>query len=233
MRLDKVLAHMGFGSRKEVKELIKKSKVTVNDYVMKSGKYNVNPYEDEIMVNHIPVDYRKYIYIMLHKPAGFLSATEDVKDQTVVELLDPEFQLFDPFPVGRLDKDTEGLLLLTNDGQLAHELLSPKKEVNKTYLVEVEKNLTTENVQHFLDGVTLEDGYQAKPAKLQILDERQAKITITEGKCHQVKRMFKAVGNKVIYLKRLSMGSLQLDEQVKKGNYRELTEDELGELLSN
>src|SRR5699024_8066566 len=124
MRLDKTLAHMGFGSRKEVKELIKKSKVTVNDQVIKNGKIDVNPYEDDIMVNHIPVEYRKYIYIMLNKPAGYLSATEDFKDQTVIDLLEPDLQLFEPFPVGRLDKDTEGLLLLTNEDRKSTRLNS-------------------------------------------------------------------------------------------------------------
>jgi len=235
MRLDKVLAHMGFGSRKEVKELIKKSKVTVNDDVMKNGKYSVNPYEDEIMVNHIPVDYRKYIYIMLNKPAGFLSATEDIKDQTVVELLEPEFQLFDPFPVGRLDKDTEGLLLLTNNGQLAHQLLSPKKEVEKTYYAKVRGRVTVDDINAFNKGVTLDDGYHTKPARLDILTRgpiSEIELTITEGKFHQVKRMFEAVDKEVIYLRRERMGELYLDESLPLGDYRELTNKELEYCLS-
>src|SRR5699024_1281937 len=226
MRLDKFLANMGYGSRKDVKGLVKKKHVTVNGKLIKKADIKIDPFQDVVFCMGEQVEYKEYIYIMLHKPQGVISATEDTSQKTVIDLLKGKDKILNPFPVGRLDIDTEGLLLLTNDGQLAHELLSPQKEVNKTYIVEVQKNQTSENVQKVLDGVTLEDGYQAKPAKLQILDERQAKITITEGKFHQVKRMFKAVGNKVIYLKRLSMGSLQLDEQGKKGNYRELTEDE-------
>jgi|SRR5690625_63044 len=234
MRLDKTLAHMGFGSRKEVKELIKKSKVTVNDQVIKNGKIDVNPYEDDIMVNHIPVEYRKYIYIMLNKPAGYLSATEDFKDQTVIDLLEPDLQLFEPFPVGRLDKDTEGLLLLTNDGQLAHHMLSPKKGVKKTYYARVSGRVTEEDREAFEKGVTLDDGYVTKPAKLEILTRgtmSEIELTITEGKFHQVKRMFQAVGKEVIYLRRERMGELYLDESLPLGSYRELNKKELNDCL--
>lgn len=235
MRLDKVLAHMGFGSRKEVKELIKKSKVTVNDQVVKNGKVNVNPYEDDIMVNHVPVEYRKYIYIMLNKPAGYISATEDFKDKTVIDLLKPDFQLFDPFPVGRLDKDTEGLLLLTNNGQLAHQLLSPKKEVEKTYYAKVSGRVTQDDREAFKEGVTLDGGYFTKPAKLEIITcgtISEIELTITEGKFHQVKRMFESVDKEVIYLKRERMGELYLDESLPLGSYRELTKEELSYCLS-
>lgn len=235
MRLDKVLAHMGFGSRKEVKELIKKSKVTVNDQVVKNGKVNVNPYEDDIMVNHVPVEYRKYIYIMLNKPAGYISATEDFKDKTVIDLLEPDFQLFDPFPVGRLDKDTEGLLLLTNNGQLAHQLLSPKKEVEKTYYAKVSGRVTEDDREAFKEGVTLDGGYFTKPAKLEIITcgtISEIELTITEGKFHQVKRMFESVDKEVIYLKRERMGELYLDESLPLGSYRELTKEELSYCLS-
>ena len=235
MRLDKVLAHMGFGSRKEVKELIKKSKVTVNDQVVKNGKAYVNPYEDDIMVNHVPVEYRKYIYIMLNKPAGYISATEDFKDKTVIDLLEPDFQLFDPFPVGRLDKDTEGLLLLTNNGQLAHQLLSPKKEVEKTYYAKVSGRVTQDDREAFKEGVTLDGGYFTKPAKLEIITcgtISEIELTITEGKFHQVKRMFESVGKEVIYLKRERMGELYLDESLPLGSYRELTKEELSYCLS-
>lgn len=235
MRLDKLLAHMGFGSRKEVKELIKKNKVTVNDQVAKNGKMTIDPYKDDVTVNHIPVNYRKYIYIMLNKPAGYLSATEDLRDKTVIDLLPSEFRLFEPFPVGRLDKDTEGLLLITNNGQLAHQLLSPKKEVEKTYYAQVDGRMTEADQRAFKKGVTLDDGYHTKPAELKILTRgstSEIELTITEGKFHQVKRMVEAVGKEVTYLKRERMGELHLDESLPLGAYRELTSTELTYCLS-
>lgn len=151
MRLDKFLANMGLGSRKEVKDLVKKKHVTVNGKLIKKTDIKIDPFQDVVSCKGEQIEYKKYIYLMLHKPQGVISATEDTSQKTVIDLLKGKDKILNPFPVGRLDKDTEGLLLLTNDGQLAHELLSPKKEVNKTYLVEVEKNLTTENVQHFLN----------------------------------------------------------------------------------
>jgi 16S rRNA pseudouridine516 synthase len=167
---------------------------------------------------------------MMNKPQGVISATEDKYDQTVIDLLDPEFQHFEPFPVGRLDKDTEGFLLLTNDGKLTHNLLSPKKGVPKTYYAHIEGIVTADDCERFAEGVLLDDGYLTKPGQLKILksDEvSEIELTITEGKFHQVKRMFESVDKRVVYLKRISMGPLLLDETLPLGTYRELTEQEL------
>ena len=167
---------------------------------------------------------------MLNKPDGYISATFDKRDPIVLDLIDKEALIFEPFPVGRLDKDTEGLLVLTNDGQLAHRVLSPKKHVPKTYYAKVEGVVTEEDVKAFADGVILDDGYETMPAELEILksDEiSEIELTIHEGKFHQVKRMFESVGKKVVYLKRLSMGKLKLDEGLALGKYRELTEEEV------
>ncbi|WP_106496855.1 pseudouridine synthase [Lentibacillus sp. Marseille-P4043] len=235
MRLDKLLANTGFGSRKDVKGLLKKKQVTVNDLVQKDGSVHVDPAKDIIIVNGKSVQYQKYLYIMLHKPQGCISATVDDKERTVVDLLSESHQHFNPFPVGRLDKDTEGLLLLTNDGELAHQLTSPKKKIKKTYAARVSGLVTDEDIVLFKRGIVLEDGYKTKPAELIILqagDISEIELTITEGKYHQVKRMFEAVGKKVTYLKRLSMGELQLDGTLIKGEYRELTEEELSYCLS-
>ncbi|WP_010096203.1 pseudouridine synthase [Ornithinibacillus scapharcae] len=230
MRLDKLLSNMGYGSRKDVKLIVKNKRVTVNSKVIKDSGIKVDPNHDAIMVDGIKVEYKPYIYIMMNKPPGVISATEDRVDKTVIDLLTPEFKHYDPFPVGRLDKDTEGLLLITNDGQLAHQLLSPKKDIEKTYYARISGNVTDIDIEEFAKGVILEDGYQAKPAKLKIIQsgaKSEIEVTITEGKYHQVKRMFEAVGKKVIYLKRLSMGELRLDETLKLGTYRELNEAEL------
>lgn len=230
MRLDKMLANMGFGSRKVVKDLLKKKQVTVNGDVIKDNSKHVDAVKDRVEVNGKIVQYQKYIYLMLHKPQGVVSATVDDVDKTVVDLLSDAYRHFNPFPVGRLDKDTEGLLLLTNDGELAHQLTSPKKEIEKTYYAKIEGLVTDSDVETFQCGVILDDGYQAKPAELAILhagELSEIEITITEGKYHQVKRMFEAVDKKVIFLKRLSMGDLQLDTKLPSGEYRELTEEEL------
>lgn len=235
MRLDKLLSNMGMGSRKEVKALLKKKQVTINEVFVKDGSIKVDPELDEITVNGKVIHYQKYIYLMMNKAPGFISATTDNRDKTVIDLLDEDVKHFEPFPVGRLDKDTEGLLLLTNDGVLAHQLVSPKKNIGKTYYAKIQGNVTVSDVSLFKEGIVLEDGYKAKPAELEILksgDISEIQVTITEGKFHQVKRMFEAVGNKVIYLKRLSMGELQLDESLKLGEYRELTESELAYCMS-
>lgn len=238
-RLDKILANMGIGSRKEVKQLVRKGFVFVNGNKIKDSSLRIRPETDEIIVNGEPVIYRKYVYIMLHKPPGVISATEDLRHRTVLDLIDRKYIPFAPFPVGRLDIDTEGLLLITNDGGLAHQLLSPRRQVPKTYYAEVQGKVNTEDVEQFRKGVTLDDGYVTLPAQLNVLSyDRSAeenlisnvKVTITEGKYHQVKRMFKAVGKAVQYLKRLEMGSLQLDESLSAGEYRELTEAELAQL---
>lgn len=235
MRLDKLLANMGFGSRKDVKALLKKKQVTVNQTVIKDGSKHVDPYKDTVSVQEQIVQYQQYIYIMLNKPPGYISATEDKREKTVIDLLGEDLKHFKPFPVGRLDKDTEGLLLLTNDGELAHQLVSPKKDVEKTYYARIDDRVTETDIGKFLQGVMLEDGYQAKPASLNILKNdviSEIEVTITEGKYHQVKRMFEAVGKQVIYLRRISMGELYLDETLKLGSYRKLTKEEMAYCLS-
>ncbi|MBM7572818.1 pseudouridine synthase [Aquibacillus albus] len=235
MRIDKLLANMGFGSRKEVKSLLKKGVVVSNGEVIKNSSMHVDPNRDIIKVFEQEIEYKTFIYLMMNKPPGYISATEDNRELTVIDLLEPEDTVFDPFPVGRLDKDTEGLLLITNDGKLAHQLLSPKKNVEKTYYATIEGRVTDDDVVRFNHGVVLDDGYQTKPAKLTILNQgtiSEIEVSITEGKFHQVKRMFEAVSKKVIYLKRLSMGNLRLDPDLKVGEYRELTEDEYNYLKS-
>ncbi|MEC1071212.1 pseudouridine synthase [Priestia megaterium] len=235
MRLDKLLSTVGYGSRKEVKGLLKTGAVKVDGTAVKDAKVHVNPDEQEITVHGEAVSYREFVYFMLHKPQGVISATEDSLHETVLDLLELDDAVYDPFPVGRLDKDTEGLLLLTNDGQLAHQLLSPKKHVPKTYFAKINAPVTEEDAEVFRQGVTLDDGYVTKSAELKILTsgvESEIELTIVEGKFHQVKRMFEARGKKVTYLKRLSMGALLLDESLDLGEYRELTEEELA-LLQN
>lgn len=230
MRIDKLLANMGFGTRKEVRQLLKNGAVRVNEEVIKKPNIHVDPDQDQIVCLGEPVVYREFIYLMMNKKQGVLSATEDLREKTVIDLLSDEHRHFKPFPVGRLDKDTEGFLLISNNGKLAHNLLAPKKNVPKTYYAHVEGIVTEEDVQAFSEGVTLDDGYETKPGRLKILKSNtlsEIELTITEGKYHQVKRMFQAVGKKVVYLKRLSMGPIQLDESIPLGSYRELTEAEL------
>lgn len=233
MRIDKLLANMGYGTRKEVKTLLKGGNVRINGHPEKSAKTHVNPEEDQVTVMGEEVEYKKYIYLMMNKPGDLISATEDAHDMTVIDILQPEDQVFDPFPVGRLDKDTEGLLLITNDGQLNHRLTSPNKGVGKTYFAEIAGKVTDEDVKEFTSGVTLDDGYKTKPGELIILksdDVSEIELTISEGKFHQVKRMFEAVGKTVTYLKRIRIGTLELDEDLELGEYRELTDDEIGYL---
>ncbi|WP_406677059.1 pseudouridine synthase [Moorella sp. ACPs] len=232
-RLDRVLAHMGLGTRKEIRKLIKEKRVQVNGRPAGDPGLHVLPGCDLIEVNGEPLAYRQYIYLMLNKPRGVLSATEDRFAKVVVDLLPPRYRAFHPFPVGRLDKDAEGLLLLTNDGKLAHQLLSPKKHVPKTYYVVVGGMVTENDAEAFRRGVILDDGYRTMPGELKILSpgpEAEVELTIFEGKYHQVKRMFAAVGKKVIYLKRIAIGPLVLDKLLKPGEYRELTEEEIERL---
>lgn len=235
MRLDKILAHMGYGSRKDVRSLIRKGHVSVNSKVIRNNGLQVNAEQDVIEVNGEIVHYRKHIYIMLNKPQGVISATEDARDQTVIDLLPANLQHFEPFPVGRLDKDTEGLLLLTNDGQLAHHLTSPRRGIEKTYYAKISGEVTDADVKAFQCGVTLDDGYVTKPGQLSILKSdniSEIELTITEGKYHQVKRMFLAVNHEVIYLKRIRMGDIELDDQLELGSFRELNDEELSYCLS-
>ncbi|UJF31572.1 pseudouridine synthase [Paenibacillus hexagrammi] len=239
-RLDKILSHMGIGTRSELKRLAKSGAIYVNGSKVKDSGMQVNPLQDEITVNGEPVTYKEFIYVMMNKPQGVVSATEDNRDRTVVDLLDDEYAAFDVFPVGRLDKDTEGLLLLTNDGKLAHNLLSPRKHVPKTYFAKVEWGVGQADIDAFAQGVTLDDGYETLPGELRILrqgseaagEPSEIELTIMEGKFHQVKRMFQAVGKTVVYLKRISMGPLLLDGNLRLGQSRELTEEELQALRS-
>ncbi|UOQ87433.1 pseudouridine synthase [Gracilibacillus salinarum] len=230
MRLDKFLANMGYGSRKEVKISVKKKKITVNNEVVRKADIHIDPDKDEVAFNGTIIEYKANIYIMLNKPGGYLSATEDSKQKTVLDLIAERDKVLEPFPVGRLDKDTEGLLLLTNDGQLAHDLLSPNKHITKTYIAKLDRDISDHDVQLFEKGITLDDGYITKPAVLRRIEDKEVEIKITEGKFHQIKRMFEALDNKVLYLKRVAMGNVQLDESLKLGEYRELTEEEWQQL---
>lgn len=229
-RIDKILSNLGYGSRSELKKICKNGLVKVNGKTINNPGIQVDVENDEIIFDGQKVVYKEFIYLMLNKPDGYISATFDKKDPIVLDLIDKEDLVFEPFPVGRLDKDTEGLLVLTNDGQLAHRVLSPKKHVPKTYYAKVEGIVTDEDIKAFAEGVTLDDGYETMPAELKILksDEiSEIELTIHEGKFHQVKRMFESVDKKVIYLKRLSMGKLKLDESLALGEYRELTDEEV------
>ena len=215
MRLDKYLCETGFGTRSQVKDLLKKGQVMVNGEVVKKPELKINETTDQILCQGKKAFYQKNIYLMLHKPAGVVSATEDNREKTVLDLVRPEDRKNGLFPVGRLDKDTEGLLLLTDDGELAHRLLSPKKHVDKTYYAKIDGQVTEEHVKQFREGLDIGDEKKTLPAVLTILlsgPVSEIEVTIHEGRFHQIKRMFEAVGCKVTYLKRLSMGSLVLDE---------------------
>ena len=233
MRLDKFLADVGLGSRKEVKGLIKKGQVTVNGKVIKSDKFQVKELLDEIAYLDEKLMYQKNFYYLLNKPAGVVSATQDNYDETVLDLLNDLDYREDLFPVGRLDKDTEGLLLITNDGALAHRLLSPKKHVEKEYFAKVAGVMTAEDIDAFSKGLVISQGEETLPAVLTIDAVNEAEQTsdirliLHEGKFHQVKRMVKAVGKEVTYLKRIRMGNVVLPADLGLGEYRELTAEEL------
>ncbi len=232
-RVDKILANLGYGSRRDVKKICRSGLVKVDGNIIKDSSVHVDPESSKIVIGNEVVNYREFVYIMMNKPQGVISATEDMMDTTVVDLLDKEYDTFAVFPVGRLDKDTEGLLLLTNDGQLAHQLLSPRRRVPKTYYAEVQGAVTEDDIYKFKEGVFIDEEYKTLPAELKILksdDISEIELTIYEGKFHQVKRMFRMVGKAVIYLKRLSMGSLELDDNLDLGEYRELTKGELKHL---
>ncbi|MGL4773188.1 MAG: pseudouridine synthase [Clostridium sp.] len=233
-RLDKIISNLGFGSRKEVKSIVKKGLVKVDGEVVKDNGLLVDPEKSQIVINGEEIFYREFIYLMMNKPDGVVSATYDNRDETVVDLLEIDHQAFNPFPVGRLDKDTVGLLFLTNDGELNHRLISPKWKVDKVYYARIDKKVTEKDVEAFKNGITLDDGYVCKEAKLEILtatDEgSEVMVTIQEGKFHQVKRMFEAVDKSVVYLKRTEFGGLPLDEELEEGEYRELTEEEINHL---
>ena len=226
IRLDKLLADSGLGTRSSVRDLIKSGKVRVNEVPAKDPGQKVDPDNDLIAVNGKNISYEEYEYFMLNKPAGVVTATEDKKQTTVLDLIkDKKSRKL--FPVGRLDKDTVGLLLITNDGELSHKLLAPGHHVDKTYLVRTDKPIDEELVERFKEGVDIGDEKLTLPAKLRLTDQSEAEITIVEGRYHQIKRMFEAFGLEVVYLKRLSMGELRLDETLEEGSYRRLTDDEI------
>lgn len=229
-RIDKILSNLGYGSRSEIKKYCKQGSVVVNGSDVSNPGTQVDTENDEILFNGEEVVYREYIYLMMNKPDGYISATTDKYDPTVLDLIDVSYLAFEPFPVGRLDKDTEGLLVLTNDGKLSHRVLSPKKHVPKTYYAKIDGIVTEKDIEAFAEGVVLDDGYKTMASQLKILksdEESEIELTIHEGKFHQVKRMFESVDKKVVYLKRLSMGNLKLDESLELGEYRELTDEEV------
>lgn len=229
LRLDKFLADVGIGTRTQVKQMIRKGQIQVNETVIKKPEYKIDAQKDRVTASGEELSYQKYRYLMLHKPAGCVCATEDRKEKTVLSLVPEEYRK-DLFPVGRLDKDTEGLLLLTNDGDLAHRLLAPKKHVDKTYYAKIEGQVTEQDVEAFREGIDIGDDKLTMPAVLEILhssDISEIQVTIQEGRFHQIKRMFEAVGKKVLYLKRLTMGPLHLDPLLGPGEIRPLTEEEV------
>nr|WP_242620531.1 pseudouridine synthase [Senegalia massiliensis] len=229
-RIDKILANLGYGSRKDIKKNIKSGMVKINNEIIKDNSIKIDPYKENIKFNNKKINYRKFIYLMLNKPSGVISATEDNHSKTVVDLIDDEYKAFNPFPVGRLDKDTEGLLILTNDGDLAHKLLSPKKHVDKKYYVKVEGYLDESDKIAFKEGLDIGEKDITLPAELDIKKSNEISecyVIIREGKFHQIKRMFISLGKKVVYLKRVSMGNVELDSNLKLGEYRELTNKEI------
>ena len=228
MRLDKYLSDATPYTRREIRGLVMRKAITVNGATARSVDMKVNETDDTICINGTRVLYRKFIYLMLNKPQGYLSATEDDRDPVVVDLLPEELKHFAPFPVGRLDKDTEGLLLLTNDGQFDHELMSPRKNLYKRYYAELDLPATPEDIEQFAAGMEFKE-FTAKPARLEIdpNDPRKVYVEISEGKYHQVKRMCERVGKTVLFLKRVAIGNLSLDETLECGKVRELTPEEL------
>lgn len=242
MRLDRLLSNFGYGSRSEIRRLVKDGVIKIDGNIIKDASLHVDPENSKIEVKGELLNYRKFIYVMMNKPAGVISATCDNKLKTAIDLLPDEFSCFGLFPAGRLDIDTEGMLLLTNDGRLAHQLLSPKKHVPKRYYALIDGIVTDEEARLFREGVVLDDGYKTMPAELEIMKKSgrpisgqfnrgagfsEIELALHEGKFHQVKRMFEAIGMKVIYLKRIQMGGLKLDEALKPGECRELTPEEI------
>lgn len=235
-RVDKILSNLGYGGRKEIKKYAKEGRISVGGELVKDSSVKVDPIVEDIIFDGKKVNYREFIYLMMNKPQGVVSSTDDPISKTVLDLIETQYLAFKPHPTGRLDKDTEGLLLITNDGNLSHELLSPKNNVNKTYYVEVDGYVDEKYYEVFESGIILDDGYKTKPADLEIIESgyvSKVRLSISEGKYHQVKRMFESLQMVVLYLKRISMGSLILDDSLQPGEYRELTEDELLLLKKN
>ena len=230
MRLDKFLCDSGYGTRSQVKQLIKTGQVFVNENPCRQAELKIDEKKDTVTVNGKKCSYQEFVYYMFHKPADCVCAVKDNVSRTVMEYLAKEDLRKDLFPVGRLDKDTEGLLLITNDGKLSHRLLSPKKHVPKTYYVKIKKELSDEDIKALETGVDIGDEKKTLPAAVTRLDKRELQLTISEGRFHQVKRMLFALGNEVVYLKRISMGGLYLDENLKPGEYRTLPREEIKNL---
>ena len=232
VRLDKYLADMKIGTRSEVKAYVRKGRVEVNGEVIKASDTKIDSTNSIVSFDNQRIEYEAYEYYMLNKPAGVVSATTDNLSKTVIDLITGP-KKNDIFPVGRLDKDTEGLLLITNDGELAHKLLSPKRHVGKTYFVRVRGKVTDHEIEMFQQGIKLNKDFTTLPAELTILESAEistVEVTVFEGKFHQVKRMFEAVDMEVVYLKRLCMGELRLDETLAPGEYRKLTKEELAKI---
>ena len=232
LRIDKILANLGYGTRPSIKKEMKKGVVTVNDKIVKDSATLVDPEKDEIYYKDLLVEYQEFIYLVMNKPAGVISATEDFNQATVVDILEPEDRVRDPFPVGRLDIDTEGLLILTNDGKFAHTLTSPKSEIPKKYFVKTKNVIEEKLIDKFKKGIYLiNEDITTKPAELEILSDHTAHLTIYEGKFHQVKRMFEYSGNEVLYLKRIQIGNFPLPENLEPGEYREMDDEDLSLLF--
>ncbi|MBQ7574866.1 MAG: rRNA pseudouridine synthase [Clostridia bacterium] len=232
MRLDKYISNSGYATRSEVKKLLKSGIVTVNGEISKKADLHIDEHCDTVKINGTEITYNKYVYLMLNKPKGFISATEDKKYRVVTELVDERYRHYNVFPVGRLDIDTEGLLILSNDGGFAHNLTSPKKNVYKKYFAVLDKDAEDKDIEEFEKGMEFDD-FKAKSAILTITDKKnEVYIEIAEGKFHQVKRMCKRVGKEVLYLKRVSIGGLELDENLPLGRMRELTKDELESIFA-
>ena len=225
-RIDKVIGNQSNYSRKDIKDLIKKKRVKVNGEVILRPEFKVDSSTDIISIDDVVLKVLDYVYLILNKPKGYVSATEDKNDLTVLDLVPDEYLHRDLFPAGRLDKDTTGLMIITDDGEFAHEILSPKKHVKKTYIVEIDISMDEKMVDGFKDGVLLNDGV-CKTASLEITGEKTGIVTLTEGRYHQIKRMFGCFGAKVVELKRIGMGSLMLPAELPEGSCRELTDDEL------
>lgn len=233
MRLDKFLKENGICSRSEAKKILKQGLIKVNDVLIKDSDYKVDENNDIVTYNGEVMNYQEYVYLMVNKPEGVICATEDYKDRTILDLVS-EYKHKNLFPFGRLDKDSVGLVILSNNGKLAHELLSPKKHVDKKYYLKIQGRLAEKDIEAFKEGIVLEDDYKCKSAILEIINSGEISecyATISEGKFHQLKRMFKMVDKEVIYLKRISFGNITLDETLNEGEYRELTKEEIDSLI--